>query len=130
MFHANGWGMPWATAAMGCPQVALRKVDGTEILRRVRTPRGQPAVRRPGRGQRGARRGRRTGTARSPGRDRTRVVVAGAPPPSRTIERVETELGWQFNQIYGLTETSPLLTINRRRTEWDDHDHRPSGPAS
>ncbi len=35
MFHANGWGMPWATTAMGCPQVALRKVDGTEILRRV-----------------------------------------------------------------------------------------------
>ena len=58
-----------------------------------------------------------------PGRDRTRVVVAGAPPPSRTIERVQTELGWQFNQIYGLTETSPLLTINRHRTEWDDHDH-------
>ena len=50
-------------------------------------------------------------------------MVAGAPPPSRTIERVETELGWQFNQIYGLTETSPLLTINRHRTEWDDHDH-------
>ena len=35
MFHANGWGMPWATAGMGCPQVALRKVDGTEILHRV-----------------------------------------------------------------------------------------------
>ena len=35
MFHANGWGMPWATTAMGCTQVVLRKVDGTEILRRV-----------------------------------------------------------------------------------------------
>jgi acyl-CoA synthetase (AMP-forming)/AMP-acid ligase II len=48
------------------------------------------------------------------------VVVAGAPPPTRTIERIETELGWEFIQIYGLTETSPLLTINRRRAEWDD----------
>jgi len=47
------------------------------------------------------------------------VVVAGAPPPSRTIERVEVELGWEFVQIYGLTETSPLLTINRHRSEWD-----------
>jgi acyl-CoA synthetase (AMP-forming)/AMP-acid ligase II len=56
-----------------------------------------------------------------PGRDRTRIVVAGAPPPSRTIERIHTELGWEFNQIYGLTETSPLLTINRHRAEWDDH---------
>jgi acyl-CoA synthetase (AMP-forming)/AMP-acid ligase II len=49
-----------------------------------------------------------------------RVVVAGAPPPSKTIERIETELGWEFIQIYGLTETSPLLTINRAPAEWDD----------
>ena len=41
------------------------------------------------------------------------MVVAGAPPPSKTIERIETELGWEFIQIYGLTETAPLLTINR-----------------
>ena len=47
------------------------------------------------------------------------MVVAGAPPPSRTIERVLTELGWEFIQIYGLTETSPLLTVNRTRAEWD-----------
>jgi acyl-CoA synthetase (AMP-forming)/AMP-acid ligase II len=47
------------------------------------------------------------------------VIVAGAPPPSRTIQRVEEELGWEFLQIYGLTETSPLLTVNRRRAEED-----------
>ena len=55
-----------------------------------------------------------------PGRGRTRIVVAGAPPPTRTIQRVEQELGWEFIQIYGLTETSPLLTVNRSRQEWDD----------
>jgi acyl-CoA synthetase (AMP-forming)/AMP-acid ligase II len=38
------------------------------------------------------------------------------------VSRVEAELGWEFVQIYGLTETSPLLTINRARTEWDDLD--------
>jgi acyl-CoA synthetase (AMP-forming)/AMP-acid ligase II len=48
--------------------------------------------------------------------------VAGAPPPSKVIERVESELGWEFIQIYGLTETAPLLTINRARSEWDDID--------
>ena len=37
-----------------------------------------------------------------------------------TIERVETELGWEFIQIYGLTETAPLLTMNRTRAECDD----------
>ena len=48
-----------------------------------------------------------------PGRDRVRIIVAGAPPPTRTVARVEEELGWEFIQIYGLTETSPLLTVNR-----------------
>ena len=33
------------------------------------------------------------------------------------MARVEAELGWEFIQIYGLTETSPLLTINRARSE-------------
>jgi fatty-acyl-CoA synthase len=117
MFHANGWGMPFAVTAMGVPQVVLRKVDGQEILRRIDEHDvtllcGAPAV-----------------VAmvleaaqdleQVPGRGRVRIVVAGAPPPSRTIERVETELGWEFVQIYGLTETAPLLTINRTRQEWD-----------
>jgi fatty-acyl-CoA synthase len=51
-----------------------------------------------------------------------RVVGVGAPPPSKTIERIETELGWEFIQIYGLTETAPLLTINRAPAEWDELD--------
>jgi acyl-CoA synthetase (AMP-forming)/AMP-acid ligase II len=62
-----------------------------------------------------------------PGRGSVRIVVAGAPPPSKTIERVEAELGWEFIQIYGLTETAPLLTINRAPAEWDGLD---SGPRS
>jgi fatty-acyl-CoA synthase len=57
-----------------------------------------------------------------PGKGRVRVVIAGAPPPSKTIERVETELGWEFIQIYGLTETAPLLTFNRAPAEWDGLD--------
>ncbi|MEU4746602.1 AMP-binding protein, partial [Actinosynnema sp. NPDC023658] len=36
MFHCNGWGMPFGLAGLGVPQVVLRKVDGAEILRRVR----------------------------------------------------------------------------------------------
>jgi acyl-CoA synthetase (AMP-forming)/AMP-acid ligase II len=57
-----------------------------------------------------------------PGKGRVRVVIAGAPPPTKTIERIETELGWEFIQIYGLTETAPLLTINRAPAEWDGLD--------
>ncbi|HEX7442287.1 MAG TPA: AMP-binding protein, partial [Acidimicrobiales bacterium] len=119
MFHANGWGMPWTTAAMGVTQVALRKVDGPEILRRVdrhgvtllcAAPAVVNAVLDAAPDWDGP----------VPGAGTTRIVVAGAPPPSRTIERIGSELGWEFIQIYGLTETSPLLTVNRSRAEWDD----------
>ena len=43
---------------------------------------------------------------------RPRFVVAGAPPPAAFIERLERELGWEFIQIYGLTETAPILTVS------------------
>jgi fatty-acyl-CoA synthase len=46
-------------------------------------------------------------------------VVAGAPPPTSVIERIEADLGWEFMQLYGLTETSPVATVNRTRAEWD-----------
>ncbi|MCW2609853.1 MAG: AMP-dependent synthetase and ligase, partial [Cryptosporangiaceae bacterium] len=35
MFHANGWGMPYAITGMGGRHVVQRKVDGEEILRRI-----------------------------------------------------------------------------------------------
>jgi len=121
MFHCNGWGMPFAVAGMGAKQVVLRKVDGTEILRRVDEHGvtlmcGAPAV------VAAILDAASTWDGEVPGHGRTRIVVAGAPPPTRTIERVETELGWEFIQIYGLTETAPLLTMNRGRAEWDDLD--------
>jgi acyl-CoA synthetase (AMP-forming)/AMP-acid ligase II len=46
-----------------------------------------------------------------------RVVTAGAPPAAATIERMEGEFGWEVTQVYGLTETSPFLTICEPRPE-------------
>ena len=119
MFHCNGWGMTYAVTGMGGRHVVLRKVDGAEILRRVEQHGvtllcGAPAV------VNAVLDAAQEWTGDIPGHGRTRIVVAGAPPPTRTIERVETELGWEFIQIYGLTETSPLLTMNRGRAEYDD----------
>ncbi|WP_030252530.1 AMP-binding protein [Streptomyces violens] len=112
MFHCNGWGMPYVMAGLGVKQVVLRKVDGTEILRRVDEHGvtlmcGAPAV------WNAVLDAAATWEGEIPGRDRVRVVCAGAPPPSKTIQRMSDELGWEFTQIYGLTETSPLLTFNR-----------------
>jgi fatty-acyl-CoA synthase len=39
------------------------------------------------------------------------VLTAGAPPAAATIQRIEDDLGWVVSQLYGLTETSPLMTF-------------------
>ena len=119
MFHCNGWGMPYAMTGMGGKHIVLRKVDGPEILRRIEQHGvtllcGAPAV------IAAVLDAAADWDGEIPGSGRMRIVVAGAPPPTRTIERVEVELGWEFIQIYGLTETAPLLTMNRSRAEWDD----------
>ena len=116
LFHCNGWGMVFAITGMGGRHVLLRKVDGPEILRRidhhgVTFLGGAPAVVNTVL--------EAAGTLGGAGRGRVRMVIGGAPPPSTTFERIETELGWEPIQLYGLTETSPVLTINRRRPEWD-----------
>jgi len=119
MFHANGWGMPYAITAFGGTHIVLRQVDGEEILRRVErygvtlmcgAPAVLAAILDAAKNWQGV----------VPGHDRVRVVVAGAPPPTRLIERIREELGWEFIQIYGLTETSPFLTMSRMRREWAD----------
>jgi acyl-CoA synthetase (AMP-forming)/AMP-acid ligase II len=118
-FHCNGWGMLYAVSGMGARHVILRKVDGAEILRRVESEGvtlmcGAPAV------LNAVLDAAAEWEGPIPGSGRVRIVVAGAPPPTVTIERTETELGWEFVQIYGLTETTPVITMNRVREEYDD----------
>jgi acyl-CoA synthetase (AMP-forming)/AMP-acid ligase II len=119
MFHANGWGMPFGITGVGGRHVVLRQVDGTEILRRVERHGvtlmcAAPAV------VNAVLDAAPDWDGEIPGRGRVRIVCAGAPPPTRTIQRVLDDLGWEFNQIYGLTETSPIVTVNRPRAEWDE----------
>ena len=110
--------MPFVLAAMGVKQIVLRKVSGPEILRRIEQHGvtllcGAPAV------VNSVLDAAQHYGKPIPGRGRVRIVVAGAPPPTRTIERVETELGWEFLPIYGLTETSPLLHRKSRTRRGD-----------
>jgi acyl-CoA synthetase (AMP-forming)/AMP-acid ligase II len=114
--------MVYGVTGMGGRHVVLRKVDGEEILKRVeaegvRLLCGAPAVVA---AILGAAEKRVAAGQKVPGRGTVRMVVAGAPPPSKVIERLREEIGWEFLQIYGLTETSPLLTFNRMQAEWED----------
>ncbi len=122
-FHCNGWGMVYGVTGAGGQHIVLRKIDGTEILRRVQQHGvtlmcAAPAV------LNAILDAARSWDGPIPGAGRTRIICAGAPPPTQTIERAETELNWEFIQIYGLTESSPLLTMNRSREEYDSLSSR------
>jgi fatty-acyl-CoA synthase len=118
LFHVNGWGLPYAAAAFGIPQVMLRKVDGAEILRRVADHGvtlmgGAPTV------LAAILAAAETHSGAIPGRGRVRVMCGGAPPPPSVIAQFIEVTGWEFSQVYGLTEAGPLLTVNRPQPEHD-----------
>ena len=114
MFHANGWTFVWVVTAAGGAHICVRKVDTTTIFRLLAGERATmlcaaPTVlitiaNAPGELRAGAPRG-------------VRVLTAGAAPAAHTIERVEEGLGWTITQIYGLTETSPAMSVCEPRPE-------------
>jgi fatty-acyl-CoA synthase len=108
MFHANGWTYTWIATAVGARHICLRKVEPAAVFRLVREEGvtmmcAAPTV--------------LIGLANAPDELKAgvprgvRVMTAGAPPAAVTIQRVEEELGWEVMQLYGLTETSPAITI-------------------
>src|SRR5205807_2565263 len=108
MFHANGWTFTWAVTAVGATHVCLPKVEPARIFELLAGERigwlcAAPTVLI---GIAGAPEDVRRGAPRG-----VRVITAGAPPAAATIERLEGELGWEVTQVYGLTETSPFITV-------------------
>ncbi len=118
MFHCNGWGMPYILSALGALHVIHQNCTGESMREAcneygVTQINGAPTVM-----QRLIESVKEHGAIK-PGRHPLRVLVAGAPPPVTMIEEVETVLKADFIQLYGLTETAPLLTTCQRRYEWD-----------
>ncbi len=114
MFHANGWTFTWIVTAVGGTHVCLRKMDAGSIFDLTRSEQvtmlcAAPTVLI---GIANAPDGIREGAPRG-----IRVLTGGAPPAAATIERLEESLGWTITQVYGLTETSPLITFCEPRPE-------------
>ena len=109
MSHANGWGGPFAITAMGATHVVLRAVVGADIYQMIQDEQITFACMAPAVLSTVLNFPDKTSYRAT---TRPRFVVAGAPPPAAFIERLEKELGWEFIQIYGLTETAPILTVS------------------
>jgi fatty-acyl-CoA synthase len=114
MFHANGWTFTWINTARGMAHVCLRRVEPRLIYQLIKDENitmfcAAPTVlisiaNAPEEVRAGAPRG-------------VRLFTAGAPPAAATIELIERELGWELTHVYGLTETSPLITFCEPRPE-------------
>ncbi|MBL8983610.1 MAG: AMP-binding protein, partial [Gemmatimonadetes bacterium] len=114
MFHANGWTFVWIVTAVGGTHICVRKVEPARVFDAIRSEGGTmlcaaPTV--------------LIGIANAPAELRAglprgvRLFTAGAPPAAATIERIETDLGWELTHVYGLTETAPFITICEPRPE-------------
>lgn len=108
MFHANGWTFTWTVSAAGATHVCLPKVEPLLIYEIINQEQITHLCAAPtvliaiANGPEAQRKAVRKGV---------KLFTAGAPPAAPTIERVEGELGWEITQVYGLTETSPFISI-------------------
>lgn len=110
MFHACAWGLPYATAATGSalvmPGPKLDPESLSELLRAegVEFCAGVPSVFH-ALVQYWRARGERPESLRM-------VLLGGAAPPKSLIAALEDEFGIEFRHGWGMTETSPLGSVN------------------
>jgi fatty-acyl-CoA synthase len=102
MFHANGWCFTWAVTAAGGTHVCLRKVDAAGIYKAIReygvdhfcaTPIVLAAL------------SAAAASELSPLPRTVRVRTAGSPPGATVLKSV-SELGFEVEHVYGITEAS------------------------
>ncbi|MFJ8248233.1 long-chain-fatty-acid--CoA ligase [Peribacillus asahii] len=113
MFHVNGWSSPFSYTANGATHVFLRKATPAVIhnlvkVRKVTALSMAPTVlnslleyheKNPVEFEQDV-----------------RTFIGGSAPPPAFVMRVERELGWEFIQVYGMTESSPLSLISTIRS--------------
>ncbi len=112
MFHCNGWGVPYAVTGVGGKHVVVKKYEPGSFFE-LATREGMTfacmpptminlAMNHPLSDERK--------TALPAG---VRIATAGSAPPTALIRAMQEQLNWQVLQVYGLTETSPFLTVSR-----------------
>ncbi|HEX9223890.1 MAG TPA: long-chain-fatty-acid--CoA ligase [Candidatus Acidoferrales bacterium] len=127
LFHANGWGIAQALTFMGGTHVMLQRFDPAEVFRliereRVRTFALVPTM--------------ATALVNCPERANfdlsslERITIGGAASSPTLVLEVERKLGCCCFSGYGLTETSPMLTLSRMKSgvHWEG-EQRYAGQA-
>ena len=114
MFHAMGWGIPWAALMLGCKQVMPHRfMDPARLLdllvsERVTISAGVPTI------WQGVKAVIESAPEAYDLSALERVTCGGSAPPPSLIRWYWDALGVEMVQGWGMTETSPLATLSRR----------------
>ena len=118
-FHCNGWGVPYAVTGMGGKHVVIKKFEPALFFELVAREQVTFASMPPTMINMALNHALdEEALSRLP--RRMRVGTAGSAPPMATIQAAQERLGWQVIQIYGLTETSPFLTVSKIKPHMRD----------
>ena len=114
MFHANGWGMPFAAPAVGAKLVLPgRQTDGASLIKLMRAEGVTLAA-----GVQTVWLGVADHLDAEGGDlpDLERVIIGGSSCPDALLRRLEDRLGVEVQTSWGMTELSPVGTITAPRT--------------
>jgi len=114
MFHAMGWGIPWAALMLGCKQVLPHRfMDPARLLQLmvdegVTLSAGVPTI------WQGVKGLYETNPGAYDLSNLSRLTCGGSAPPPSLIRWYWDQLGVEMIQGWGMTETSPLATLSRK----------------
>ena len=118
-FHCNGWGVGYAVTGMGGTHVIIKKFEPAVFFDLVARERVSFACMPPTMINMALNHPLDEQTlAGLP--DEMRVGTAGSAPPMATIQGAQKKFGWKVIQIYGLTETSPFMTVSKIKPHMRD----------
>ncbi len=123
-FHCNGWGIPYAVTGMGATHVIIKKFEPGVFFDLVTRERVTFAAMPPTMINMALNHTLEPAQVAALPRG-FRVATAGSAPPLATIQGAQEKFGWRVIQIYGLTETSPFLTVSKIKphmTDWPADD--------
>ena len=111
-FHCNGWGLPYAITGVGAKHVIVKKYEPASFFELVTRERMTFACMPPTMINMALNHSLSEEQLQALPR-KVRIGTAGSAPPMALIKGMQERLGWQVIQIYGLTETSPFLTVSK-----------------
>ncbi len=119
-FHCNGWGVPYAVTGVGAKHVIVKKYEPAGFFDLVTRERMSFACMPPTMINMALNHPLNDAQMKALPRQGVRVATAGSAPPRALIEGMQERLGWQVIQVYGLTETSPFLTVSKVKPHMRD----------